>query len=343
MVIKKCGNSTDNNLIIFQCKGIEVFRQSAICIYIWSVLSIGFVSILSASEDSVEEVMEGYESPQKLFLKEEPTKDKTSQTNAQKDIAYTHYKEVSTPPKWLYSTAIVETLFHDGSFRKGLGTLLQNNFYITSTEIIYNGKIAPKKIYAKMQDDLNANIMCVALLEIKAVDLDSGLALLKIAQYVDSYCQVRKKSYYQDRISKRFGVDVFSSSDSISPNTEAYYPYLNSSYVFQPQSMILNRFAAYYDFTRRQERIYGFEIGRDSYEEFTYGRAFYDHNGVFLGIMSRIGTGYLPVVLNRHVIQDFLCDMQDKRVINDELIGKACLKLGTQRMRFFTDTKASFF
>ena len=47
-------------------------------------------------------------------------------------------------PQWIYSTGIVETSFTDGSFKRGLGTLLKNGLYLTSSEIIYNGKIMQK-------------------------------------------------------------------------------------------------------------------------------------------------------------------------------------------------------
>ena len=80
---------------------------------------------------------------------------------------------------------------------------------------------------------------------------------------------------------------------------------------------------------------------RDSYEEFTYGKAFYDNKGIFLGIMSKIADTYLPVFINRNVIQDFLCDVQEKGIINDSTIGRACSKLGTKRIRFFVDENAT--
>lgn len=312
---------------------------------------MGYINMLNASEDSVEAVLEGYESPQELFTNLESGTDSiVSQTTShqptqleEKEQRKIHPKDMklSSQPNWIYSTAIIETSFYDGSFRKGLGTLLHNGFYLTSAEILYNGRIAPKKIYAKMQDDLNANMMCVASLNIKALDLDSGLALLKVSHYVDSYCEKRDKSYYQDRIYKRFGIDVFASNALVTAHTEAFYPYLSDAYVFHTQSVKLEKVATYYDFSRKQEREYGFEMERDSYEEFTYGKAFYDNKGIFLGIMSKIADTYLPVFINRNVIQDFLCDVQEKGIINDSTIGKACSKLGTKRIRFFVDENAT--
>lgn len=302
--------------------------------------------MLNASEDSVEAVMEGYESPQKLFANldsQKPTSDANenlANKNAQKDIKRDiHPRDMKAAilPRWVYSTAIIETIFNDGSYKKGLGTLLENGLYITSAEVIYNGEVVPKHIYAKMQDDLSDNIMCVAHLNVKALDVDSGLALLKVSQFADSYCQSRPQSYYQDRIYKRFGVNVFAAKAAIPQKTQAYYPYLNSAYTFVPQMIKLDEFATYYDFSKQKERVYGFLIGRDAYEEFTYGRAFYDKNGIFLGIMSRVGVGYTPVFINRNVIQDFLCDIQDREIIDDVSVRRACRGLGTKRQRFFNN------
>ena len=82
---------------------------------------------------------------------------------------------------------------------------------------------------------------------------------------------------------------------------------------------------------------------RDSYEEFTYGRAFYDKKNVFLGIMSRVGNGHLPVFINRNVIQDFLCEVQEQGIINDSDTAKSCAKLGAKRVRFFASENAMSF
>lgn len=310
---------------------------------------------MCASEDSLQEVMEGYESPQKLFqdLGKEKDEQKSKNTkkmnsppsqdnqiqkaNSTKSIQGDNERDKPLP-RWLYSTAIVESLFVDGSFKRGFGTLLKNGFYLTSSEVVYNAKVMPKKIIVKMQDDLSANMMCVSQLSIKALDLDSGLALLKVSKMTDSYCQVRAKSYYQDRIFKHFGINVFASHASVAPHTLALFPTLNDDFLFTFQSLRLEKAATYYDFDSRRERIYGFEL-QHKYEEPIYGRAFYDDKGVFLGITSRAGVSYLPVFINRNVIQDFLCDMQDKGIIDDSNIYHACKNLGKNRERFFTDMK----
>lgn len=335
-------------------KGVAVLGRNIVRAVFFCIVCVGHFGLLYGSEDALDDMIEDHESqknpPQhssnetsdskKLTDSTQvPLKDK--QVDSQADLQIGSLRDMKPPqlPAWIYSTAIVEASFDDGSFKKGLGTLLKNGLYITSSEVVYNGRITPTKIYAKMQDDFNANMMCVAQLSVRAVDLDSGLALLKVAKSVDSYCQVREKSYYQDRIYKHFGIDVFASHASIKPHTEAYYPYLDNEYIFTQHSLKLDKFASYYDFESRAEQVYGFEIGRDTYEEFTYGRAFYDKNGVFLGIMSRAGVGYLPVFINRNVIQDFLCDMQDREVINEDFVQQACVKLGSKRARYFTDMK----
>lgn len=320
-----------------------------------SIMQMGVSCMLIASEDSIESVLEGYESPQELF---ENLKANTAQNNAQEtfqesqdsvkfmesgDPATPSFKsqasrprQSASPPSWIYSTAMVETLFNDGSLKRGFGTLLKNGFYLTSSEVIYNGRATPARIHAKMQDDLTSNLMCVSQLSLKALDLDSGLALLKVSKSLDTFCRVRSETYYQDRIYKRFGVDVFTSSQLVSPQTLTYYPYLDGMYMLMPQSIEFGQLASH-RMHLGNEPTSGFNIKESFYEDFVYGRAFYDGNGVFLGIASRAGAGYLPMFINRFVIQDFLCDVQEKGIIDDPSLRRSCMALGKRRSKFFND------
>lgn len=321
-----------------------------------SIMQMGVSCMLIASEDSVESVLEGYESPQKLF---ESPKVSVAQSNTQQILQDSQdsaspiesenpeippfktqalrSRQSTSPPSWIYSTAMVETLFNDGSLKRGFGTLLKNGFYLTSSEVIYNGRATPARIHVKMQDDLTSSLMCVSQLSLKALDLDSGLALLKVSKSLDTFCQVRSETYYQDRIYKRFGVDIFASSQLVSPQTLTYYPHLDKMYVLVPQSIEFGRLASHRAHLKN-EPISGFNIKENFYEDFVYGRAFYDGNGVFLGIASRAGAGYLPMFINRFVIQDFLCDVQEKGIIDDPSLRRSCMALGKRRSRFFNDT-----
>lgn len=334
---------------------MDICKQGARFGIFYALICGLFLPILQGSEDSVEAVMEGYVSPQKLFADIPSQKDNNAKAIESANSAKSATKptkaaikppdstispkdmKLPTMPKWIYSTAIIETLFTNGSFKKGLGTLLKNGLYITSSEVVYNGKVMPNKIYVKMLDDFSSSMICVAELGIKAVDLDAGLALLRVVNYTDSFCGLKPKTYYQDRIYKRFGIDVFAANTKIKADTKAFYPYLNNNFAFEPKDLKLSKFATYYDFDRKREQVYGFEMNRDDYEEFTYGRAFYDKKGVFLGILSRAGVGYLPVFINRSVIQDFLCLVQDSEIINDSHMRQSCQKLGKKRERFFVD------
>lgn len=139
------------------------------------VVALGIIQMcvscmLIASEDSIDEVLEDYESPQVIFenpqtkdislsLQQKPQEIYNSQENQSQQNQSMQIKQSLSPPRWIYSTAMVETFFNDGSLRRGFGTLLQNGFYLTSSEVIYNGRATPVKIYAKMQDDLTSNLL----------------------------------------------------------------------------------------------------------------------------------------------------------------------------------------
>ena len=144
-----------------------MFKRGVVFTIFVALMCMVNPALLYGSEDSLKEVMEGYESPQKLFMPQEKEHNATHSINHSPQAKSPSSKGISPRdmklpklPDWIYSTAIIESSFNDGSFKKGLGTLLKNGFYITSSEVIYNGTITPTKIYAKMQDDFNANMMC---------------------------------------------------------------------------------------------------------------------------------------------------------------------------------------
>lgn len=320
-----------------------------------------FSAFFDGSEDSLQSVMEGYINPQELFSNVDTNSNKKDiaiqknlqNLNAEQNPQNLQTKADSKPkikpqdmkeqqlPDWIYSTGIIESTFSNGLFKKGFGVLLENGLFLTSSEILYSRDSVPKEIFIKMQDDKTKNIICVAKLQLKALDLDAGLALLKISQSVDEYCHARTQSYYQDRIYKKYSINAFKSNKKMPEQTNAFYPYLHKSYTFVPYSVVLDKLAFYRDYDLKEDTIYGYEIQQESYEEYTYGRAFFDENGDFMGILSKIGYGFTPVFVNRAVVQDFLCDIVEKNVIIDSKITNACNALG-DRKRYFNEYANSF-
>ncbi|WP_394952631.1 hypothetical protein [uncultured Helicobacter sp.] len=237
-------------------------------------------------------------------------------------------------PEWIYATAIIEVHFNDGSMRRGFASMLKNGLYITSSEIVHSASLVPRAIYAKMQDSSAAVIICTARLNLKAVDTYSGLALLENIASTDDYCNVVQKSYYHDRIQKYSVVDVFNNAPSVNPKQEVFFPYVDKYYYFVPEMMRVGEVEEYYDQTHAKSVKYGYRLERDAYPHFAYGKGFFDTKGRFLGLISLTRHSYLPVFVKKEVVQDFLCSLDEHKVLQDKDISKKCATL-RKRERFF--------
>ncbi|MCI6217914.1 MAG: hypothetical protein MR629_05220 [Helicobacter sp.] len=243
-------------------------------------------------------------------------------------------------PNWIYANAIIEVYFNDGSQRLGFGTLLQNGFFLTASHIVYDKKLTPKAVFARMQDSSMRFIICTHKLYLKAVDVMEGLALLETIAYTDDYCQQREKSYYHDRIEKRYFVDVFAAPNSINTpskretrfisNKESlqkvFYAYVDENYYFVPKNIELPTKQADFD-DRAHYGVHGAEMRtrKDEvllYDSFAYGRAFFDNKGGFLGILS--SQDLKPIFITKHKIQQFLCVLQSHKVLENKEFSKAC-------------------
>ncbi|MGI0405727.1 hypothetical protein ACRE1U_00185 [Helicobacter himalayensis] len=254
-------------------------------------------------------------------------------------------------PKWIYATAIIEVYFSDGSQRMGFGTMLENGLFITSAQIVYDEKLIPKTIYTKMQDSSARVLICTNKLNVKAVDTQNNLALLESIASTDDYCHTRAKSYYHDRIEKRYFIDIFtnptlakkSSFDTMNaqkttPNTSAqknstkdsmiFYAFVEDYYSFVPKALEDG------DFTKAKNGVQGSQVAisdmQDSqnllavYDDFAYGRAFFSSDGVFLGILSAKDKNNQPIFAKRELIQEFLCSLHHHGVLKDNALNFKC-------------------
>lgn len=258
-------------------------------------------------------------------------------------------------PKWIYATAIIEVYFSDGSQRVGFGTMLENGLFITSAQIVYDKELIPKTIYTKMQDSSARVLICTNKLNVKAVDIKNNLALLESIEATDDYCHVRAKSYYHDRIEKRYFVDIFAnptlakkssfntmSAQKSTPKTTSnksalennakdstiFYAFVESYYSFVPKALEDG------DFTKAKSGVQGAEVAisdmQDSqnllavYDDFAYGRAFFSKDGVFLGILSAKDKNNQPIFAKRELIQEFLCSLHYHGVLQDNALNFKC-------------------
>ncbi|MGX3097934.1 hypothetical protein [Helicobacter sp. 23-1046] len=272
--------------------------------------------------------------PKPQNTKKAPSKSPAPQKR-QKDPFLPQQKVTTKPlPSWIYSTAIIEVHFHDGSMRKGFATMVKNGLYLTSSEIVYSDSLIPSAIFAKIQDTSANIIICAFKLDLRAIDMDSGLALLENIASTDDYCNVREKSYYHDRIQKKYAVDIFSPTSKLTQNQKVFYSFIDEGYSFVPKSLKLGRAESYFDEKRHREIPYGFNIAREEYENLLFGKGIFDSNGRFLGIVSLSPKSFLPVFVKKEVLQDFVCDLNERSIVNNAEITRGCKNL-KYRERYF--------
>lgn len=216
---------------------------------------------------------------------------------------------------WIYSTALIMVYFNDGSLKQGFGLLLENGLYLTSSNLTYQAGLYPKKIFAKMQDDSAKPIMCVASLDLQAMDSSKGLTLLKTSAFTDSHCKIRPQSYYHKRIYDKYAQDIFApfpTKDLISQ--EIYFPTIQSLYTFEIQKTTPKNEKSYYD-KQNQKIIYGYSLELNTSYETDYGKPYFDKKGRFIGIFSV--TDYsngMPIIVTRKIAQDFINAIKKKNI-----------------------------
>lgn len=227
--------------------------------------------------------------------------------------------------KWIYGTAVITSYFKDGSFKQGFAMLLPNGMYLTSSQLTYTGGLYPEKITAKMQDDSADPLICVAELQLKAMDSSKGLALLKTSAFTDDYCNVRTESYYHKRIYQKYAQDIFSkkpTKDLI--NNGLYFPIIKEADTFGVDRTYPIKEETYYNKNLQKEVSYGYSLPFDAYERFTFGKPYFDKEGDFLGVFSMISDSYLPVLIKKEVVQEFVCEVKNKNISNNDISSDFC-------------------
>lgn len=221
------------------------------------------------------------------------------------------------PPVWVHSIGLLTVYFDDGTLKQGFGALLREGHFITTADLVQNGKDFPKNIYVKMQDDSAKPIICVAKLEISALDTQKGLALLKTISYTDEYCNVRDESFYHKRIFDLYYLDIFAhrvpmniAYDISKPemNEKMLFPLIKGQYTFSANSINKQKHLFYYDKKLKRNLFYAYGIARNF--DVKMGNPFFDEKGNLVGIYTRTAYYNEPVIVHENIIKSFLCNLQ---------------------------------
>lgn len=247
--------------------------------------------------------------------------------------------------RWLYGSAIIESTFKDGNRRVGMGILLRGGLFLTSVELVYSAMRFSKNIYVKMRDDSANSLIYFARLHIQAVDIDSGLALLEINQFTDIYGRDREESFYQKRIIDKYYIDIFKEggralSSNARGDIELFYPKVGLMEGLDVDKSSIDKPISYYNTALKRSIKYGYAIGIDALSEHSFGRPYFNRQGDFIGLVGITSVDYMPLVINRKVIVNFVCEINESFTTSSDYISKSCAKTW-QKKNYFATTSSS--
>ncbi|PAF53177.1 hypothetical protein BKH42_07465 [Helicobacter sp. 13S00482-2] len=227
--------------------------------------------------------------------------------------------------KWIYSTAVLTVYFNNGTFKQGFALLLQDGFYLTSSELTYNEGLYPQKIIAKMQDDSADPLICIAQLRLKVMDSNKGLSLLETTAFTDDYCNTRAESYYHKRIYDKYAQNIFSKKPTQELIKDGlYYPIIKQADTFGVRRTYFIKEENHYNQKLAKEISYGYSLPFDDQGRFVFGKPYFDKNGDFLGIFSVLTDSYLPVLIKKEIVQAFICESTEKNILKDQVFSNVC-------------------
>lgn len=100
---------------------------------------------------------------------------------------------------WILGVVKLDINFNNGEFGSTFGFFLDEDTIITSSAITSLG--FPLDINVKIKDDNTDLIICIAKARLLASDTNRSLAMLKIKNYTDDYCNYsNEKIYHQELI-----------------------------------------------------------------------------------------------------------------------------------------------
>ncbi|PAF48508.1 hypothetical protein BKH46_00970 [Helicobacter sp. 12S02634-8] len=216
--------------------------------------------------------------------------------------------------RWIYSTVFITAYFGDGTLKEGFALLLKDGFYLTSSELTFTEGLYPQKILARMQDDSAKPLICIAQLQLKALDSTKGLALLKTSAFTDDYCNTRPESYYHKRIYEKYAQAIFSPTPTKKLILGGlYYPVLQDSDTFGIRRTIPIKEESHYDGTLAKKVSYGYSLPNTSGQAPIFGKPYFNKDGEFLGIFS-IASSSVPILIKKEIIQEFICNLKKKNI-----------------------------
>ncbi|WP_104697796.1 MULTISPECIES: hypothetical protein [unclassified Helicobacter] len=219
---------------------------------------------------------------------------------------------------WIHSVGMLVSYFDDGSITQGYAVLLRNGYFLTASQVVNNQEKYPKSVYVKMQDDSAKPLICIAKLQVRAIDKQKGLALLKTVGYTDDYCEERPQSFYHKRIYDLYAINPFLyrvgtyvvEKIQYFNTVDFFYPTIKKQYSFSVGKISKAKKVTYFDENFKQDIFYAYTIEQKLDLQKELGKPFFDSKNHFVGLYTLTGYSKDPVVVSDNFIKSFLCSLQ---------------------------------
>lgn len=127
---------------------------------------------------------------------------------------------------WIAGVVKLDINFNNGAFKSMFGFFVDEDTIITSSTITNIG--FPLDINIKIKDDDTDLIICIAKARLLANDTNKSLAMLKITNYTDDYCNYSNKKLYHQEIIKNQKIQIPDykkplKRDTINPKSPFFY------------------------------------------------------------------------------------------------------------------------
>lgn len=174
---------------------------------------------------------------------------------------------------WLLGVIKIDANFANGAFDSTFGIFIDDDTILTSHAITYAG--FPNDINIKIKDESVDLIICIAKAKLVFSDKQSSLAILKITNYTDDYCNFSHKKHYHKILIDNQQIPLFHTNNTMKPKISEI-PAYNSPFLINNAKYTIND---------------------------EQGFPYFDTNGRFVGISSDNKIITLDTI--RHFLREF--------------------------------------
>ncbi|PAF50490.1 hypothetical protein [Helicobacter sp. 13S00477-4] len=83
-----------------------------------------------------------------------------------------------------------------------------------------------------------------------------------------------------------------------------------------------------YDNHSREKVFYGYSLPANVSKDIDFGKPYFNRQGEFLGIYSKVVQIHNPILIKKEIIQDFICGLKKKNIVTKNPLANSCKAKG---------------